>query len=315
MIWTEVEVFTSSAGVEPLCAALEAMGAAGFVIRDPADFEDFLAQKQGKWDYIDENLLSLREGESSVVFYLPDGEDGREKLSRLGAVLDRLRGLDEGGHWGSLRYQLSELEEESWQDSWKKHWKPTRVGKRLIVCPSWEEFNPAPGEVVISLDPGMAFGTGTHDSTRLCMELAEGLITGGEQILDLGCGSGILAITSLLLGGESAIGVDIDEVAIRACGENAAVNGLADRARFRKGNLADGITGQYDLIFANIVADIILQLAPDIPRLLAPGGALVTSGILAERAGEIESAFAAIGLTTRIKLESGGWAALMVVES
>ena len=313
MTWTQIEVFTSTAGIEPLCAALEEMGASGFVIRDPADFADFLTQKQGKWDYVDESLLSLREGESSVTFYLPEGEDGQARLSRLEATLARLKGLDEGGHWGRLTFTLSQLAEESWQDSWKQHWKPTRVGKSLIVCPSWEEYAPAPGETVIRLDPGMAFGTGTHDSTRLCMALAEGLIVGGERVLDLGCGSGILSVTALLLGAESALGVDIDEVAVRACAENAAMNGLASRANFQKGNLADGVRGRYDLIFANIVADVILQLAPDLPRLLAPGGALITSGILSERAGEIEAAFADLGLRTKTKLESGGWAALVVV--
>jgi len=157
----------------------------------------------------------------------------------------------------------------------------------------------------------MAFGTGTHESTRLCMELAEKIITGGEQVLDLGCGSGILAITALLLGAGEAFGVDVDEVAVRVCAENAALNNLSSRASFRKGNLAGGVNGKYNIIFANIIADVILRLIPDIPRILAPGGALIASGILSERAHEIETAFEAAGLRVKTKLESGGWAALL----
>ena len=203
------------------------------------------------------------------------------------------------------------VEEESWQDSWKQHWKPTHVGKALVVCPSWEDYSPAPGETVLRLDPGMAFGTGTHESTRLCMELAEGVVKGGERVLDLGCGSGILAITALLLGADTALGIDIDQVAVDTCMENATLNGVEQRADFRKGNLAHGIDGQYDVIFANIIADVILELAPDIPRLLAPGGTFIASGIISERAAEVEAALDATGLRLSIKLEQGGWVAVM----
>jgi len=312
MTWMQVEVLTLSAGIDPLCAALEEIGVTGFVINDPADFEQFLAGKQSKWDFVDESLRTLQSGQCSVTFYLPEGECGQEQLAKFDEALARLKELDESGQWGVLSYRLSHIEEESWQDSWKQFWHCTRVGERLVVCPGWEEYLPACGETVIRLDPGMAFGTGTHETTRLCMELAEKIIIGGERVLDLGCGSGILAITALLLGADNALGVDIDEVAVHAAGENAALNDVSSRAFFRKGNLTDNIDGSYNIIFSNIVADVILALIPDIPRVLAPGGALVVSGILSERVGEINAALEAAGLRIKATIEDSGWAALEV---
>ncbi|MCL2857334.1 MAG: 50S ribosomal protein L11 methyltransferase [Oscillospiraceae bacterium] len=312
MTWLEIEIFTTPAGVEPLSAALEEIGISGFVIKNPEDFEEFLAGKQGKWDLVDENLMHLREGQSSLKFYLPQGDDVQERLAQVDETVSRLRAQDKDGLYGPLdECVITNVEEESWQDSWKQYWKPTRVGKSLVVCPSWEEYAIAPGETVLRLDPGMAFGTGTHESTRLCMELAEQVVSGGERVLDLGCGSGILAITALLLGADSALGVDIDGVAVKTCTDNADLNGVEARADFRKGNLAAGVSGQFDLIFANIIADVILELVPDIPRLLAPGGVFITSGILCERAEEIGARLEGMGLNQLAKLEQGGWAALM----
>jgi len=310
MTWTQIEVFASTAGIDLLCAVLEEIGVAGFIIQDPADFEQFVAGKQGKWDLIDESLLGLQSGESSVTFYLPENEQGRAQLAEVEQTLARLKKLDTAGQWGRLEFALTRTEQESWQDSWKQFWKPTKVGKKLVVCPSWGEYKPKPGQTVIRLDPGMAFGTGTHDSTRLCMELAEQVVTGGERVLDLGCGSGILAITALLLGADHALGIDVDQVAVSSAGENAALNEVSARAFFRKGNLADGVDGCYDIIFANIVADVILRLVPDIPRILAPGGVFIASGIIQERAQEVEEALNATWLRATTKLESGGWVAL-----
>ena len=309
--WLQIEISTTQAGLEPLCAALEEIDISGLVIQDPRDFEEFLQGKRGKWDLVDESLMHLRKANTSVTFYLPRDESVQARLAQVDQALDRLRALDVAGQFGPLdECIITDVAEESWQDSWKKHWKPTRVGQSLIVCPSWEEYAASPGQTIIRLDPGMAFGTGTHDSTRLCMELAERAVRPGARVLDLGCGSGILAITALLLGADSALGIDIDPVAVRVCAENAALNGVQQRAAFRVGSLAQGVPEQYDLIFANIIADVILQLIPDLPRLLSPGGAFITSGILSERAGEIQAALTGVGLRLSAKLESGGWAAL-----
>ena len=312
MTWLQIEIFTTPAGLGPLSTALEEAGISGFVVRSPEDFEEFLAGRQGKWDLVDESLMQLREGQRSLTFYLPQCDDLQERLALVDSAVGRLRALDKDGLFGPLdECVFTNVEEESWQDSWKQFWKPTHIGKALVVCPSWEEYTPAPGETVLRLDPGMAFGTGTHESTRLCMELAELAIKGGERVLDLGCGSGILAITALLLGAGSALGIDIDQVAVDTCAENAALNGVEERAAFRKGNLARGISGRFEVVFANIIADVILELATDIPRLLAQGGAFIASGIICERAGEVEAALEGVGLRRSAKLEQGGWVALM----
>jgi len=312
MTWTQVEVLTQTAGIDPVCAALEEIGVTGVVVDDPADFEQFLAGKQGKWDFVDESLINRRSDKCSVTFYLPQNETGQMQLAQVRSALARLKELDEGGTWGELACELCEVEQESWQDSWKQFWHCTRVGEKIVVCPSWEDFSPARGDVVLRLDPGMAFGTGTHQSTRLCLELAEKVVTGGQRVLDLGCGSGILAIAALLLGANTALGVDIDEVAVRTATENAQLNNVGGRAFFRKGNLAEHIDGSYDIIFANIIADVILRLLPEIPRVLAPKGVLIVSGILSERAGEIEAALGVSGLRAHTKLEDGGWAAIEI---
>ena len=318
MTWLEIEVFTTPNGIELLCLALEkigfgdAAGGGGFLIKNPQDFEEFLEGKQGRWDLVDESLFHLRQGESSVTFYLPGQQSAR--MAEVDTTLANLRLADSAREFGRLEYdRINRLEEEHWQESWKQYWKPTKIGRRVVVCPSWEEYHPASGEQVVFLDPGMAFGTGTHESTRLCIQLAENAISSGERVLDLGCGSGILAITALMLGAGFALGIDIDPMALEVCAENARLNGLEDKAVFREGKLGVGVAEKYDIVFANIVADVILELIPDLPRLLAPGGVAILSGILAERVGEVLAALAAAGITVQDRVESEGWAAVKAV--
>lgn len=310
MDWTQVDIFTTTAGIEPVGAALLELGAGGYAVQDAADFEAFLEGKTGRWDYIDESLMRLRNAETTLTVYLPGGAQGAEQLSELKAALSRLQLLDRDGAWGRLEYRLTGVREEDWENAWKQYFAPMKVGECLVVCPSWTEYVPREGEVVLRLDPGMAFGTGDHDSTRLCMRLLEGHLPEHARVLDLGCGSGILAVSALLLGASEATGVDIDEVAVRVAAENAERNGVQDRCRFFCGNLGDRVTGPFDLIFANIVADVILALLPDAGRLLASGGVLITSGIIDTREPEILAALSGYGLRVEERLTSGGWVAL-----
>lgn len=310
MDWLQVELFTSTQGIEPVCAALMELGISGFSIRDAADFASFLEGKQGHWDYIDEDLMQLQDCETAVTFYLEAGPVGTGQLDQVENALARLKQLDTPREWGRLELETTTVQEESWENSWKQYWHPTPIGERLVVCPTWEPYAPQPEEVVLRLDPGAAFGSGAHQSTRLCLELLQEQLQGGEQVLDLGCGSGILGISALLLGADRNTGIDIDSVAVRVAQENASLNGVEERCIFRTGNLAQGLSEAYDLVFANIVADIILQLAPDLPRLLQPGGILITSGIIDTRSAEVEEALAEQGFSLREKRENGGWVAL-----
>lgn len=310
MDWTQVDIFTTTAGIEPVGASLMELNVGGYSIQDSADFEAFLEGKNGRWDYIDDDLMKLRDGETTLTIYLAQGQQGAETLALLKSELIRLKALDTAGEWGRLEYALSGVREEDWSTAWKKYYQPTRVGERLVICPSWEEYSPQEGDVVVRLDPGMAFGTGTHDSTRLCMQLLEQHLPTSARVLDLGCGSGILAVSALMLGAGSAIGVDIDEVAVRVAEENAALNGVVDRCAFRCGSLAETVNGPFDLIFANIVADVILSFLPDVERLLTPSGVFITSGIIDTREGDVLEGLVANHLRVIRRRESGGWVGL-----
>lgn len=303
--WIEAAIETTTQGIEPVGALLLELELGGYAVQDAADFEEFLAGKTGQWDYIDEDLMRLREAPTVLTAYLADNAQGAERMQALQAGLARLRALDTAGEWGTLSVTLSGIREEDWANAWKQWYKPLKIGRRLVVCPSWEEYAPAPEEVILRLDPGMAFGTGTHETTQLCLQMLDEYAPAGKTILDVGCGSGILSASAMLLGAREALGIDIDENAVRVARENAEANGVA--AEYRRGDLATGVDGRYDIIFANIVADAIKALAPDVPRRLAEGGVLIASGIIDTRADEVLAAIEAAGLRILRREELRGW--------
>jgi len=184
------------------------------------------------------------------------------------------------------------------------------IGKKMIVCPSWEEYDAKPGEVKMVLDPGMAFGTGTHETTRLCLELLEGAVSPSTRVLDIGTGSGILSVGAVLFGAPCAFGVDIDPVAVRTAKENAEINRVSDRTEFVCGDLTEKAHGTYEIVTANIVADVIIRLLGTVRGFMAPGGVLITSGIIDTRADEVADACRNAGFRLLKRLEKGGWVAL-----
>lgn len=308
--WTKVDIFTSTVGIEPVCASLMELGIAGFQVTDPNDLDDFLEGKAGYWDYYDEELLKLRDAEAAVTVYLAGNEQGAETLAAIKQELNRLKRLDEEREWGRLEYALSGAREEDWANEWKKYYHPVKIGARLVVCPSWEEYSPDAGDVVIRLDPGMAFGTGTHESTRLCMQLMEKYLTPDIDVLDVGCGSGILGISAVLLGARVADGLDIDEVAVRVANENAALNGAAERCAFVREALGDRIEGRYGIVFANIVADVIIGHAQHLIRSMDDHGVLIVSGVIDAREDDVAGALTSAGLVIDARETDGGWVAL-----
>ncbi len=311
MRWLEVRIDTNHAGLETVQAVLSGLDVDGVMIEDGEDFQDFLENNRDYWDYVDEDLERHMAGRSRITFYLEAREAGFAKLGEVRVALEELK--REGWDLGTLLMTLENVEDADWENSWKQYYKPMEIGERLLVIPKWEEADP--GErVPLYLDPGLTFGTGSHATTRLCLTALEGLVRGSERVLDLGCGSGILSVAALRLGAGSALAVDIDEKCRDAAEENAGLNQIGpDRLSVLVGNIltdesvAGRIGGGYDLVLANIVADVIIALAPRARGLLNPGGTFLCSGIIEGRADETEAALAAAGLKIRERREDGGW--------
>lgn len=311
MNWTEVKIYTTTAGIDPLTGSMLDLGLQGFMIEDAQDFDEFLHDTTPRWDYVDQAVMEkMKDCETCVTIYVADNPQGMEELMQVRQILARLKAQDPDGKYGRLELEMKDVDEEDWSNAWKKYYHPVQVGEHLVVCPSWEAYDRKPDEVVLTLNPGMAFGTGTHDTTRLCMELLEKYITPQDTVLDVGCGSGILAITAALLGANKIIGCDIDEVAVKVAGENAALNGVQDRIAFHQGDLTSQVEGSFQIICANIVADVIIRLSEDVGRYLAKDGIFITSGIIDTREQDVLNALEQNGFQVIERRTSGGWVAL-----
>ena len=311
MNWTEVKIYTTTAGIDPLTGSMLDLGLQGFMIEDAQDFDEFLHDTTPHWDYVDQAVMEkMKDCETCVTIYVADNPQGMEELMQVRQILARLKAQDPDGKYGRLELEMKDVDEEDWSNAWKKYYHPVQVGEHLVVCPSWEAYDRQPDDVVLTLNPGMAFGTGTHDTTRLCMELLEKYITPQDTVLDVGCGSGILAITAALMGANKIIGCDIDEVAVKVAGENAALNGVQDRIAFHQGDLTSQVEGSFQIICANIVADVIIRLSEDAGRYLAKDGIFITSGIIDTREQDVLNALEQNGFQVIERRTSGGWVAL-----
>lgn len=316
MNWIETQIITASAGVDALCAMLTDLGIKGFSIADPADFQEFLQNKEGKWDYIDQDLLGMAQGDTTVTVYLPDNAQGAEQLVALRAMLAQIHARDDAQLFGTLELTLKNVREEDWANNWKQYFKPFTVGERLLIKPSWELCENPWNRAVLEIDPASSFGTGQHHTTRLCLELLEQLMHPGDRVLDLGCGSGILSIGALLLGASGATAVDIEENAAATATENARKNHI-DPTLYRVfcGNVLEDETlcreigDGYDLICANIVADVLIAMKQLFRQFLRPEGTLIVSGIIMERRDEVLDQLKSAGFTLLEVREKEGWAA------
>lgn len=316
MNWIETQIITASAGVDALCAMLTDLGIKGFSIADPADFQEFLQNKEGKWDYIDQDLLGMAQGDTTVTVYLPDNAQGAEQLVALRAMLAQIHARDDAQLFGTLELTLKNVREEDWANNWKQYFKPFTVGERLLIKPSWEKCEPPWNRAVLEIDPASSFGTGQHHTTRLCLELLEQLMHPGDRVLDLGCGSGILSIGALLLGASGATAVDIEENAAATATENARKNHI-DPTLYRVfcGNVLEDETlcreigDGYDLICANIVADVLIAMKQLFRQFLRPEGTLIVSGIIMERRDEVLDQLKKAGFALLEVREKEGWAA------
>ena len=304
MQWLELTIKTSSAGIETVAERLTVLGYDSFIIDDQAEFEDFLENNKQYWDYVDEDLAKKMEGLSQIRLYLEDGPGVMETVSALKDQLRALKNQYADQDLGTLEVGLANLQNEDWENNWKQYYQPLPIGQKLLVVPQWMDPENEEGRLAVRLDPGMIFGTGNHASTQMCMIALEQAVAGGEKVIDLGSGSGILSIAALLLGAKTAVGVDIDPKAESVARENAAINGLLeDRFAAVTGDvisdrgMMEKLAGDgYDIVLANIVADVIIPLAPVVPYFVRPNGVFICSGILEQRLQEVREAIEAAGL-------------------
>lgn len=302
--WLEVTLPVPADRLDRVCNLLTANGMTGLVVEEEGDFLRFLEQNRQYWDYVDEGLAARMKGASRVKFYVPDSEEGQRQLRQY------LAGLEE------YEPQTVSLREEDWATSWQKYYQPIPVGNRVYIVPDWMRGEPVPdGRVPLYLNPGLTFGTGAHPTTQLCLELLEEVIRPGDKVLDLGCGSGILAIAALALGASRAVGVDIDPKAADVAFENAALNGIgADRLSVYAGDVLSDKKlaarlgpGQNRVVLANIVADVIIPLSAKAGEFMTPDGVFLTSGVIDGREDEVRAALEANGFAVVKHLERGGW--------
>ena len=310
MAWLEITVNTTPDGVAETAAALTAAGFSELVIEDQQEFEDFLEQNRACWDYIDESLQQKLQGLSRIKLYLEEEEEA--SLSRLKALARQLE----------LSVEISKMEETDWSESWKDNYPPVEIGGSMVILPYWLADSYEGDRTPVILDPGLTFGTGAHPSTQMVIETMEDAVKPGWRCLDLGSGSGILSIAALRLGAKAAVGVDIDPKAEDIARENAGYNGFSPpEFTALTGNvttdkpLMQALAGTYDLVLVNIVADVIISLAPALPAFLSEQSLLVCSGILDTRLADVTAALEKAGLTVTHTRAREDWRCITVKRS
>lgn len=319
MEWIEASVSTTTEGAELVFGALLACGVNGAQIIDDTDMQHFLTTHPYAWDYVDEGLSSAKDTGVRVVFYVTPDAAGRETLTQVQTRLSILAEEDFGFPLGDLVLSHAAVDDNTWLHEWKKYYKPFRIGRAVVVRPLWEAYTSVPGDVVCTLNPGSVFGTGLHQTTRLCAATLEDLIKPGDSVLDIGCGSGILSLIALLLGADSVVACDLDPAAVTSAKENAALNPVEiSQFTVRAGDvLSDSdlrtevSQKSYDIIVANIVADVVIALIPSVKGWLARGGRFIASGVIAERVGDVRAAIKDGGFALDALTEQDGWYCLV----
>lgn len=319
MNWTEVSIYTTTNGIEIINGALIKLGIDDAVIEDASVFEDFLHNETLNWDYYDDELAKMKDCESCIKVYLADNNQGKESLREIQNFIANIRNEYKDVDFGRLEVATKLLNDEDWANNWKQYFKPFIVSDKIIIKPSWEELDePNNDIIVLEIDPGMSFGTGQHHTTRLCIEQMVKYVKDDMEVLDMGCGSGILSIASILLGAKSVTGVDIDENAVRIAKENAELNNIYDdKFTVYCGDVTEDESLQnaigynkYDMIAVNIIAQIIMGMSFTFPKFLKLGGLVIASGIIKKYVDEVTENFKTLGLEILEINDSEEWVSI-----
>ena len=334
MKYIELKVHASRQGIEAVTELLLKNGIDQVVIDDPADMEDILNKKhEYDWDYIDDRVKERPDREPTISAYFEDTDENRAKISDIKMQIMMLKGKEQYGEYGPdadfgrLYAEDITADDADWKDKWKENFKPTKVTDRIVVKPTWEDYEAKDGELILQIDPGMAFGTGTHETTSLYMKLLEkyigarigGTVTccatmgadnGGLKVLDVGCGSGILSIAAALLGCEDVLGIEIDEDAVQVAKGNVELNGVDGAVTIRQGDLTKGIDYKADIIVANLMHNLVIELSPSAKKHLKKDGIYISSGILFEKKEQVAEAIRGAGFEILEIPEDGEWCAI-----
>lgn len=309
MNWIEAAVHTTTAGADIVSELLMNAGATGTSIEDRTDVLN--AQKpEGMWDMLDEHILDAMPEDVLVKAYFEEGASTPETLAFVRARLSELSHMDLGFDLGSLEFTRETVHEQDWAENWKRYYKPFRAGERIVVKPSWEPYEPFLEDLVIEMDPGMAFGTGTHETTYMCLQMLERYVRPGSACIDVGTGTGILAIAAAKLGARDVLAIDLDEQAVAVAKENIQKNGMEQVVHAQAGDLLKDSIGKADVIVANIIADVICALCGPAKSHIRPGGAFICSGIIREREEDVLRALRQAGYAVDCRIARGEWVCL-----
>lgn len=317
MEYIKVEIFTSIPGVEVVTAALYEMGITETLIENPLDVEELLKKKnEYDWDYVDQSVLDLGHTEPKVILYFENNSENQELVQDVKIKMMFLKSKELEGYWsdeldlGRLYVESSIMDDAEWKDSWKDYFKPKKITESIVVKPTWEVYDKKEDEIILEIDPQTAFGTGTHETTSLCMKLLEKQGVSGKSILDLGTGSGILAIAAGLLGAVDILATDIDFDALKVAKENVELNHMQSLVTLKQCDLTNGIDFKADIVLANLIADLVKKAAVKVKNCLKPGGVFISSGILTDLKNEVSEALKAAGFEIIEIMEEGEWCAI-----